>query len=59
VAPEKSYGKRCGCGHTVSDDWLCVNGGLYGPCESEFCGGACVWVGTCRENESCLCGEDD
>lgn len=60
VAPrDESYGKRCGCGHVVSDDWQCCGGGVYGPCEHENCYGVCVWVGSCSGGEGCLCGGDD
>ena len=31
--------------------FMCIDGYVYGPCESELCGGVCELYGTC----SCVC----
>lgn len=31
--------------------WMCIDGSLYGPCESELCGGVCELYGSC----TCAC----
>lgn len=40
-APVVEPPTRCPCGHPICDDYRCINGRIYGPCESEFCGGVC------------------
>ncbi len=35
----------CTC---ARDDWeQCIDGRVYGPCDSERCGGACSYAGRC------------
>lgn len=45
---------RCACGHDNSGWYMCLNGRIYGPCESEFCDGVCddTW-GTCKGDCKC------
>lgn len=48
----------CPCGHPLGD-YMCLNGRIYGPCESEFCGGVCDdTFGTCTADD-CACEEDE
>lgn len=36
----------CTCPH--DDWWACIDGGVYGPCESEHCYGVCQYEGLCN-----------
>lgn len=36
-----------GCECPVNDEHACIRGIVYGPCESEYCGGTCEMEGTC------------
>lgn len=36
----------CHCG-LMGDDYMCINGIVYGPCGDEHCGGVCVIDGDC------------
>ncbi len=38
----------------MNDDYACLNGRIYGPCDSEFCNGVCddTW-GTCKGDCRC------
>lgn len=44
----------CPCGH--GEDDLCLNGLIYGPCGSEYCGGGCDDIGRCQGLPGC-CAE--
>ena len=48
--------KKCEDEFMNSNEWaiVCLNGKLYGPCESEYCHGACEYEGECR----CKCHEE-
>lgn len=49
----------CPCGHWTGGDYMCLNGRIYGPCDSEFCGGVCDDThGTCKA-DGCACEESD
>lgn len=37
---------ECDCGQD-GDWWACIGGLLYGPCESDRCGGVCEFKGEC------------
>jgi hypothetical protein len=43
--------EECACG--FGDGWMeeCIDGFVYGLCESEHCDGVCVIVGRCN----CVC----
>jgi hypothetical protein len=57
---EDDYSKRCPCGHWTGGDYMCLNGSIYGPCGDDNCGGVCDdTAGTCREDDNCLCGDDE
>lgn len=47
----------CPCGHPVGDEYLCIEGRIYGPCDSEHCGGVCEDHGDCKGE--CACGENE
>jgi len=49
---------RCPCGHQICDDYRCIAGGIYGPCEHELCGGVCEYHGDCK-GDGCACKEDE
>jgi hypothetical protein len=40
----------CACGFD-SEQSRCIDGSVYGPCVSEYCGGVCEFVGDC----DCTC----
>jgi len=44
---------RCPCGLGESDIYMCVEGTVYGPCDSPDCGGYCEATRDC----ACLCHE--
>lgn len=35
------------CTCATDDDYACIAGIVYGPCESDHCGGVCENVGSC------------
>ncbi len=37
---------ECLCG-LDAELWRCIDGTVYGPCGSEYCGGVCEHVGAC------------
>jgi hypothetical protein len=43
--------ERCPCGLGDSEVEMCIDGEVYGYCESHLCGGYCVAVDTC----TCTC----
>jgi len=45
----------CPC-HANDGFDLCFNGGVYGPCEWEECGGVCIRIDDCESPEGC-CAE--
>lgn len=50
---------RCPCGHAVDSDLRCLNGRIYGPCDSPHCDGPCTdTYGRC-DSDDCLCPEED
>lgn len=49
---------HCPCGHPIGEDYLCIEGRIYGPCDSEFCGGICDYHGVCKV-DGCACKEDE
>jgi hypothetical protein len=49
---------RCPCGHSMDSDLRCLNGRIYGPCDSEHCDGPCTdTYGYCNA-DGCLCEEE-
>jgi hypothetical protein len=50
--------ERCPCGHSVGDDYRCIEGSVYGPCDHEGCGGVCEYHGECKV-DGCACQEED
>ena len=46
--------ETCPC-HVNDGFYMCINGAVYGPCESEVCGGICIDVNDCESPEGC-CG---
>lgn len=30
------------------EDWMCIDGTLYGPCGDDNCGGVCTHYGQCQ-----------
>lgn len=32
------------------EEYMCIDGELYGPCGHEFCGGVCVPIGDCPDD---------
>jgi len=43
------------CGYSVqSDEEYCIDGIIYGFCESEYCNGVCEAMGDCE----CVCHEE-
>lgn len=49
---------RCPCGHDIGDEYLCIEGRIYGPCGHEDCGGVCEYYGECN-GDGCACEEDE
>lgn len=39
--------ERCACGLGSSDIYMCIEGVVYGPCESPECGGYCEATDDC------------
>lgn len=50
---------RCPCGHAVDSGRACLNGRIYGPCESEHCDGPCTDTYGFCSSDGCLCEEDE
>lgn len=50
---------RCPCGHALDSDLRCLNGRIYGPCESEHCDGPCTDTHGYCDSDNCLCEEDE
>jgi hypothetical protein len=49
----------CPCGHVVGD-LRCLNGRIYGPCDSPHCDGPCMdTYGVCQSADGCCDEEDD
>lgn len=46
----------------TDDSYACINGEIYGHCESEFCSGGCVPIEECscprHENEKEMCSAE-
>lgn len=36
-----------GCECPVNDEYACIRGNVYGPCDSDYCGGVCTLDGRC------------
>lgn len=50
---------RCPCGHRLDSDRACMNGRIYGPCDSPHCDGPCTdTYGHC-DADICACPEED
>lgn len=48
---------RCPCGHPMGDDYRCISGWVYGPCDHELCGGVCESLDTCTSDDCACQGE--
>lgn len=49
----------CPCGHAMDSDLACLNGRIYGPCDSPHCDGPCTdTYGVCNA-DICLCEGDE
>lgn len=55
---------RCPCGHDLDadgapDEYMCLNGRIYGPCGSDVCNGVCDDTYGFCDADGCLCEEDE
>lgn len=51
--------KRCPCGHDLDSDRVCLNGRIYGPCDSPHCDGPCTDTHGYCNADICACPEED
>lgn len=51
--------RRCPCGHDMDSDLRCLNGRIYGPCNSEHCDGPCTDTYGFCSSDGCLCEKGD
>lgn len=48
----------CPCGHPLNENYRCIAGWYYGPCEHPDCGGVCEYWGDCTSPD-CACRDED